>query len=46
MRRGLPVIEEGEESEGWETVGRPPLADGQRVRLQNPLDQAVGSLGT
>jgi hypothetical protein len=45
MRRGLPVIEEGEEDDGWETVGLPALADGQRVRLQNPLTKRWDSLG-
>jgi hypothetical protein len=45
MRRGLPVLEEGGRA-GRLGDGRPaPLADGQRVRLQNPLDQALGLAG-
>jgi transposase InsO family protein len=45
MRRGLPVLEE-EEEEDWEVVGRPPLVDGQRVRLQDPLSKRWDALGT
>jgi hypothetical protein len=45
MRRGLPTLGD-EDEEVWEVAGRPPLTDGQRVRLQDPLSKRWDALGT